>query len=198
MKLTSIEEQLQEYMNSPEVLEASSPSMEASKGKIWRRINGRISRDRQLTSVWWFTAAAVLVLCTMEIFFLGRLDSKNAEIARLKTELLSERDSGLVLRSEVAEIKSRLWAEENKPTVVDTVYLTRIVYRETRVDKEYDDPIKQMAHRETQNGQNVRFNTEMDNIDFALLKDDGADIQIEYGAKTKDGFVPWKFTVKYQ
>lgn len=195
MKLSDLEKQFNEFSRHQEVIYANSID-NAGKNKVWGKVQSTISIKRIRIPAWTLVAASVSLLVVASFGYFG-IHARNEQIAQLKQEIEQLELNKSHLQIKFTDLADALTKLQNQPPRIDTVFKTKIVYKERKIFAEQVPEKPSYDDEQQMSDYNKVISLGDERIDLASIENDVESIKIEYGKVTKGGKTPWVFTVKY-
>lgn len=198
MKLSDLEQRYKDRIVHSDKMHQLEADEQKAKAKLWEKVSNELSKPKRHIKSW-LVAAASITLLFMAWFAYAEMKQQHETIAKLENQLQELQNSKLAVDQEYSSILNEYELLKNQPPQIDTVFQTKIVYKE--IIKENPDPITENIIRQEpmymeRTNQSLKVGETV--LDLANVQDGIENLKIEYGQKTKNGITPWTFTVKYQ
>jgi len=185
MKFSDIENKLKGQIEEQELNVKNSTSNEKLKETTWSLIQKKQPKKRMIP-LWYMSAAAVLLIAIASFSYL-EIQKREHLILSLHQELDQKRDQEKTQRLVINDLQNKIIAERSKPKSIDTVYQTKIVY------KQITQPVR-VAEEKTNDEAIDSLREEMKL--FERLPNDVASIKLEH-EPLKNGTSQMKFKITY-
>ncbi len=192
MKLSDLEKQFNEFSRTQESQSLGNVD-KSVQNKVWKKVQLNTPHKKRSIAPWAYAAASMILLIAAYSYVV--ILSKNKQITQLKNEIEQLELTKTNLQGKYIDVADALTLLQNQAPRIDTVYKTRIVYKEKEVFVDRMPQITEDDEQITKTERGISIGDEI--IDLAKIGEDIASIKIECGRALKGRKTPWSFTVEY-